>query len=158
MIMLGIAGLGMIIAIVVGYLVSKLAARISYFLRNAVVTKILNFGLAEFKEFGSSSLITRSTNDIEQIKNFFVMLLRIVIFAPIMGIGAFMKVFDNPLNWLIAVALICILILISILFALAMPKFNSMQKLIDKMNLVSREIITGMPVIRTFGTEKHEEK
>ena len=158
MIMLGIAGLGMIIAIIVGYLVSKLAARISYFLRNAVVTKIMNFGLAEFKEFGSSSLITRSTNDIEQIKNFFVMLLRIVVFAPIMGIGAFMKVFDNPLNWLIAVALICILILISILFALAMPKFNSMQKLIDKMNLVSREIITGMPVIRTFGTEKHEEK
>ena len=156
--MLAIAGLGMIIAIIVGYLVSKLAARISYFLRNAVVTKIMNFGLAEFKEFGSSSLITRSTNDIEQIKNFFVMLLRIVVFAPIMGIGAFMKVFDNPLNWLIAVALICILILISILFALAMPKFNSMQKLIDKMNLVSREIITGMPVIRTFGTEKHEEK
>ena len=113
MIMLGIAGLGMIIAIIVGYLVSKLAARISYFLRNAVVTKIMNFGLAEFKEFGSSSLITRSTNDIEQIKNFFVMLLRIVVFAPIMGIGAFMKVFDNPLNWLIAVALICILILYS---------------------------------------------
>lgn len=158
MIMLGIAGLGMIIAIIVGYLVSKLAARISYFLRNAVVTKIMNFGLAEFKEFGSSSLITRSTNDIEQIKNFFVMLLRIVVFAPIMGIGAFMKVFDNPLNWLIAVALICILVLISILFALAMPKFNRMQKLIDKMNLVSREIITGMSVIRTFGTEKHEEK
>ena len=158
MVMLGIAGLGMIIAIIVGYLVSKLAARISYFLRNAIVTKIMNFGLAEFKEFGSSSLITRSTNDIEQIKNFFVMLLRIVVFAPIMGIGAFMKVFDNPLNWLIAVALICILILISILFALAMPKFNRMQKLIDKMNLVSREIITGMPVIRTFGTEKHEEK
>lgn len=157
-VMLAIAGLGMIIAIIVGYLVSKLAARISYFLRNAVVTKIMNFGLAEFKEFGSSSLITRSTNDIEQIKNFFVMLLRIVVFAPIMGIGAFMKVIDNPLNWLIAVALICIIVLISILFALAMPKFKSMQKLIDKMNLVSREIITGMPVIRTFSTEKHEEK
>lgn len=156
--MLCIAGIGMIIAIIVGYLVSKLAARISYFLRNAVVTKIMNFGTGEFKEFGSSSLITRSTNDIEQIKNFFVMLLRIVVFAPIMGIGAFMKVIDNPLNWLIAVALICILVLISILFALAMPKFKSMQKLIDKMNLVSREIITGMPVIRTFGTEKHEEK
>lgn len=156
--MLGIAGAGMVIAIIVGYLVSKLAARISYTLRNSVVTKIMNFGTAEFKEFGSSSLITRSTNDIEQIKNFFVMLLRIVVFAPIMGIGAFMKVIDNPLNWLIAVALICIVVLISILFALAMPKFKSMQKLIDKMNLISREIITGMPVIRTFGTEKHEEK
>jgi len=156
--MLGIAGLGMIIAIIVGYLVSKLAARISYTLRNMVVTKIMNFGSAEFKEFGSSSLITRSTNDIEQIKNFFVMLLRIVVFAPIMGIGAFMKVIDNPLNWLIAVALICIIVLISILFALAMPKFKSMQKLIDKINLVSREIITGMPVIRTFGTESYEEK
>lgn len=157
-VMLLIAGLGMVIAIIVGYLVSKLAARISYFLRNAVVTKIMNFGLSEFKEFGSSSLITRSTNDIEQIKNFFVMLLRIVVFAPIMGIGAFMKVIDNPLNWLIAVALICIIVLISILFALALPKFKNMQKLIDKMNLVSREIITGMPVIRTFGTEKHEEE
>lgn len=157
-VMLLIAGLGMLIAIIVGYLVSKLAARISYTLRNAVVTKIMNFGSGEFKEFGSSSLITRSTNDIEQIRNFFVMLLRIVVFAPIMGIGAFMKVVDNPLNWLIAVALICIIVLISILFALAMPKFKSMQKLIDKMNLVSREIITGMPVIRTFSTEKHEEK
>lgn len=157
-VMLLIAGLGMLIAIIVGYLVSKLAARISYTLRNAVVTKIMNFGSGEFKEFGSSSLITRSTNDIEQIRNFFVMLLRVVVFAPIMGIGAFMKVVDNPLNWLIAVALICIIVLISILFALAMPKFKSMQKLIDKMNLVSREIITGMPVIRTFSTEKYEEK
>ena len=157
-VMLCIAGFGMILAIIIGYLVSKLAARISYVLRNAVVTKIMNFGTGEFKEFGSSSLITRSTNDIEQIRNFFVMLLRIVVFAPIMGIGAFMKVIDNPLNWLIAVALICILVLISVLFALAMPKFKSMQKLIDKMNLVSREIITGMPVIRTFSTERHEEK
>jgi len=156
--MLAIAGIGMLIAIIVGYLVSKLAARISYYLRNAVVTKIMNFSTAEFKEFGGSSLITRSTNDIEQIRNFFVMLLRIVVFAPIMGIGAFMKVIDNPLNWLIAVALICIIVLISVLFALAMPKFKSMQKLIDKMNLVSREIITGMPVIRTFSTETYEEK
>lgn len=158
MVMLAIAGIGMVIAIIVGYLVSKLAARISYSLRNATVTKIMSFGSSEFKEFGGSSLITRSTNDIEQIKNFFVMLLRIVVFAPIMGIGAFMKVMDNPLNWLIAVALICIVILISVLFALAMPKFKSMQKLIDKMNLVSREIITGMPVIRTFSTEAYEEK
>lgn len=94
-VMLLIAGLGMLIAIIVGYLVSKLAARISYTLRNAVVTKIMNFGSGEFKEFGSSSLITRSTNDIEQIRNFFVMLLRIVVFAPIMGIGAFMKVVDR---------------------------------------------------------------
>lgn len=156
--MLAIAGIGMIIAILVGYLVSKLAARISYTLRNKTVSKIMSFSSAEFKEFGASSLITRSTNDIEQIKNFFIMLLRIVIFAPIMGIGAFMKVLDNPLNWLIGVALIIIVVLMSILFALAMPKFKSMQKLIDKMNLVSREIITGMPVIRTFSTEEYEEK
>lgn len=158
MIMLSIAGLGLIVAIILGYLINKLAARISYTLRNKAVTKIMSFSTAEFKEFGASSLITRSTNDIEQIRNFFVMLLRIVVFAPIMGIGAFMKVIDNPLNWLIAVALIIIIVLMSLLFALAMPKFKSMQKLIDKMNLVSREIITGMPVIRTFGTEKHEEE
>lgn len=157
-IMLSIAGIGLIVAIILGYLINKLAARISYILRNKAVTKIMSFSIAEFKEFGASSLITRSTNDIEQIRNFFVMLLRIVIFAPIMGIGAFMKVIDNPLNWLIAVALIAIIVLMSLLFALAMPKFKSMQKLIDKMNLVSREIITGMPVIRTFGTEKYEEE
>lgn len=158
MMMLAIAGIGMMVAILTGYLISKLAARISYTLRNKVVNKIMSFSSAECKEFGASSLITRSTNDIEQIKNFSVMLLRIVVFAPIMGIGAFVKVYDNPLNWLIAVALIVMIALISILFALAMPKFKSMQKLIDKMNLVSREIITGMPVIRTFGTENYEEK
>ena len=118
----------------------------------------MSFSSSEFKEFGASSLITRSTNDIEQIKMFFIMLLRIVVFAPIMGIGAFIKVSDNPLNWIIGLALIIIFILIGILFGFAMPKFKSMQKLIDKMNLVSREIITGMPVIRTFGTEKHEEE
>lgn len=157
-IMLGIAFLGMFVAILTGFFISKLAARISYTLRNKVVTKIMAFGTAEFKEFGASSIITRSTNDIEQIKMFFIMLLRIVVFAPIMGIGAFMKVYDNPLNWLIGIALIAILILISLLFAFAMPKFKSMQKLIDKINLVSREIITGMPVIRTFSTENYEEE
>ena len=158
MMMLVIAGLGMIAAIITGFLVSKLAATISYLLRTKVISKILSFSSAEFKEFGASSLITRSTNDIEQIKTFCILLLRIVIFAPIMGIGAFIKVSDNPLNWLIGVALLAIVILISLLFAFAMPKFKIMQKLIDKMNLVSREIITGMPVIRTFGTERYEEK
>ena len=156
--MLGIAGAGMIIAIIVGYLIAKLAAKIGYVLRSKVVRKIMSFSSSEFKEFGASSLITRSTNDIEQIKMFFIMLLRIVVFAPIMGIGAFIKVSDNPLNWIIGLALIIILVLIGILFGFAMPKFKSMQKLIDKMNLVSREIITGMPVIRTFGTEKYEEE
>lgn len=156
--MLDIALLGMLVAILTGFFISRLAATISYTLRKKVVTKIMAFSTAEFKEFGASSLITRSTNDIEQIKMFFVMLLRIVIFAPIMGIGAFMKVYDNPLNWLIGLALIAILVLISLLFVFAMPKFKSMQKLIDKLNLVSREIITGMPVIRTFSTEKYEEE
>ena len=158
LIMLGIAGAGMVIAIIVGFLVAKLAAKIGYVLREKVVRKIMSFSSKEFKEFGASSLITRSTNDIEQIKMFFIMLLRIVVFAPIMGIGAFIKVSDNPLNWIIGIALIVIFVLIGILFGFAMPKFKSMQKLIDKMNLVSREIITGMPVIRTFGTEKHEEE
>ena len=156
--MLAIAALGMVIAIIVGFIIAKLAANIGYVIRTKVVRKIMSFSSKEFKEFGASSLITRSTNDIEQIKMFFIMLLRIVVFAPIMGIGAFIKVSNNPLNWIIAVALIIILILIGILFGFAMPKFRSMQKLIDRMNLVSREIITGMPVIRTFGTEKYEEE
>ena len=142
LIMLGIAGTGMVIAIIVGFLVAKLAAKIGYVLREKVVRKIMSFSSKEFKEFGASSLITRSTNDIEQIKMFFIMLLRIVVFAPIMGIGAFIKVSDNPLNWIIGIALIVIFVLIGILFGFAMPKFKSMQKLIDKMNLVSREIIT----------------
>ncbi len=158
LIMLGIAAIGMLVAIGVGYLTSKLASRVSYFLRYKVVSKILAFSSKEFKEFGASSLITRATNDIEQIKMFTIMLLRTVVFAPIMGIGAFIKVYDNPLNWLIAIAIIAVLVLISILFSFAMPKFKSMQKLIDKMNLVSREIVTGMPVIRTFHTEEFEEK
>ena len=156
--MLAIAALGMVIAIIVGFIIAKLAANIGYVLRTKIVRKIMSFSSKEFKEFGASSLITRSTNDIEQIKMFFIMLLRIVVFAPIMGIGAFIKVSDNPLNWIIGIALIIILILIGILFGFAMPKFRSMQKLIDRMNLVSREIITGMPVIRTFGTEKYEEE
>ena len=158
LIMLTIAAIGMIIAIIVGYLVAKLAAKIGYVLRSKVVRKIMSFSSSEFKEFGASSLITRATNDIEQIKMFFIMLLRIIVFAPIMGIGAFIKVSGNPLNWIIGLALIIIFVLIGLLFGFAMPKFKSMQKLIDKMNLVSREIITGMPVIRTFGTEKYEEE
>ena len=157
-IMLSIAAIGMIIAIIVGFLIAKLAAKIGYVLRSKVVRKIMSFSSGEFKEFGASSLITRSTNDIEQIKMFFIMLLRIVVFAPIMGIGAFIKVSDNPLNWIIGLGLILIFVLIGLLFGFAMPKFKRMQKLIDKMNLVSREIITGMPVIRTFGTEKYEEE
>lgn len=156
--MLAIAIIGMFVAILVGYFISKLSAKIGYYLRQKVVSKVMAFSSAEFKEFGASSLITRATNDIEQIKMFFIMLLRIVAFAPIIGIGAFIKVTDNPLNWLIGVALLIIIALIGILFGLAMPKFKNMQKLIDRMNLVSREIITGMPVIRTFGTEKYEEE
>ena len=136
--MLSIAGIGMVIAVIVGFLVAKLASKIGYVLRNKVVKKIMAFSSVEFKEFGASSLITRATNDIEQIKMFFIMLLRIVVFAPIMGVGAFIKVSDNPLNWIIGIALILIFVLIGILFGFAMPKFKSMQKLIDKMNLVSR--------------------
>ena len=156
--MLLIAAIGMVVAIIVGLLIAKLAANIGYVLRSKVVRKIMSFSSKEFKEFGASSLITRSTNDIEQIKMFFIMLLRIVVFAPIIGVGAFIKVSDNPLNWIIGIALIAIFILIGILFGFAMPKFKRMQKLIDKMNLVSREIITGMPVIKTFGTENYEEE
>jgi len=156
--MLIIAGLSMLVSILASYYISRLASVIAYTLRNKVVRKILELSTAEFKEFGDSSLITRATNDIEQIKIFFIMFMRIVIFAPIIGLGAFLKVYNNPLNWLIGYALIIIVIIIIFLFIFALPKFNIMQKLIDKINLISKEIITGMPVIRTFNNESYEEE
>lgn len=157
-IMVGIAFLIMIVAIFIGYLASKTASKFAYLLRNKVVTKIMNFSNKEFDEFSTASLITRSTNDIQQIQMLFVMMLRIVVYSPILGIGALIKVMGNSMNWVIALAIGLIMVLLLILFSFAMPKFKLVQKLVDKLNLVSREILTGIPVIRAFSTEIHEEK
>ena len=156
--MLGLALLSMALTIASVFLSSRVAAFFSRDLRSKVVNKVMTYSNTEFESFSTASLITRSTNDIQQIQMLIVMLLRIVFFAPIMGIGALAKVSGNDMSWIIALAVVTIIGFVIVLFGLEMPKFNKVQKLIDKVNLVSREILSGIPVIRAFGTEKHEEK
>src|SRR5699024_6010142 len=130
-------------------------------LREKVFKKVLSFSSKELREFSTASLITRSTNDVQQIQQLIAMLFRVVVYAPIIGIGGFIKVLttsDNSMAWIIGVAIFAILIVVATLFAVAMPKFKKLQDLIDKLNQVSREILTGLPVIRAFNTEKKEEK
>lgn len=157
-IMISIAALIMIVAISIGFIASRTAAKFAFLLRNKVIEKIMSFSNKEFDEFSTASLITRSTNDIQQIQMLFVMLLRVVVYSPILGIGALLKVTGNSMNWVIALAIGLILLIVLFLFTFAMPKFKLVQKLVDKLNLVSREILTGIPVIRAFSNEKEEEK
>ena len=139
---------------------SRMAAKLAKTLREKVFTKTVYFSKNEMKGFGQSSLITRTTNDIQQVQGVIVFLLRVVFYAPIIGIGGVMKAMNtnSSMTYIIAVALITILVVMITLFAIAMPKFNVIQKMIDKLNLVSREILSGLPVIRAFSNEKHEEE
>lgn len=147
-------------AISVGFLAAKVSAGIGLRLRNRVFRKVVSFSHAEVDKFSTASLITRSTNDIQQVQMVCVMLLRMVCYAPILGIGGIVKVAHTRtgMGWIIAVAVLLLLILIGILVKIAMPKFKLMQTLVDRLNLVSREILTGIPVIRAFSREKYEEK
>lgn len=158
--MLGLAVVGMLAAIIVGYLASRIAAGTSKNIRSLVFKKVVGFSNAEFDKFSTASLITRSTNDVQQVQMLLVMMFRMVLYAPILGIGGIIKVTNTETNmaWIIAVAVGTILVLVGTLMAIAMPKFKSMQKLVDRLNLVTREILTGLPVIRAFSREKHEEK
>ena len=156
--MLLISFIAVSITVLVSYLSSKLAARFASTLRKEVVEKVMSFGNREFKEIGTSSLITRSTNDISRVQMFLTMLLRIMIYAPLIGIGALLKVIGNSMNFIIIIAVSLILVLVIILFTVAIPKFKIVQELIDKVNLVFREILNGLPVIRAFANEKHEEE
>ncbi len=158
--MIGIALIAMVATVIVGLLSARIAAGLGRTLRGDVFSKVINFSNAEFDKFSTASLITRSTNDIQQIQMLMVMLFRIVFYAPILGVGGVLKVLktDTNMTWIIAIGVILITILVSILFTFAMPKFKSVQKLIDKLNLVTRESLTGMLVIRAFSTEKHEEE
>lgn len=158
--MLGIAFISMVATVVVGLLSARIAAGLGRVLRKDVFKKVTSFSNAEFDKFSTASLITRSTNDIQQIQMLMVMLFRIVFYAPILGIGGVLKVLrtDTNMTWIIAIGVILIIILVSILFTFAMPKFKSVQKLVDKLNLVTRESLTGMLVIRAFSTQKHEEE
>ncbi len=158
LIMIGLAMLLMVCAISVGYLASKIATKFSYLLREKIVSKIMSFSSKEFNLFSLASLITRSTNDVQQIQMILVMFLRIIIFAPILGFGALFKVLGNQMNWVLGLAIGLILLIVLFLFIFAMPKFKLIQKLVDKLNLVTRERLTGIPVIRAFGTVKVEEE
>ena len=158
--MLGISLLMAAAAILVGLLASRTAAQLGMSLRGDVFKTVMSFSNAEIDKFSTASLITRSTNDIQQVQMVVVLMLRIVIYAPILGIGGIIKVATTHtgMEWIIAVAVGTALVLVALLMGLALPKFKRMQTLVDKMNLVSREILTGLPVIRAFSREKHEEK
>ncbi len=147
-------------SIAVGFLAARVSAGIGMRLRGRVFRKVVSFSHAELDRFSTASLITRSTNDIQQIQMVAVMLLRMVCYAPILGVGGIIKVIHTRtgMGWIIIVAVILILGLVGTLMKIAMPKFKLMQTLVDKMNLVSREILTGVPVIRAFSREKHEEE
>ena len=159
--MLGVALVSMISAIIIMLLSARVAAKLSKTLREKVFTKVLNFSNEELNGFSTASLITRSTNDIQQIQQLMTMLFRVVVYAPVIGIGGFIKVItnsDSSMSWIIGVAILAILFVVGTLFIVAMPKFKKLQELTDKLNLVSREILSGLPVIRAFNTEKKEEK
>lgn len=158
--MLGLALLAMVATILVGFLSARIAAGLGRDLRSIVFSKVVSFSNAEFDKFSTASLITRSTNDVQQIQMTLVFLFRIVFYAPIIAIGGVIKVLNTnvSMTWIIAMAVILIFILVGTLFVVAMPKFKLMQKLIDRLNLVTREILTGLPVIRAFHKERHEEK
>ena len=159
--MLGISLVIMVSAVVLMALSARVAARLGRTLREKVFKKVLSFSNKEFSEYSTASLITRSTNDIQQIQNLIAILFRVLVYAPIIGLGGFIRVLqqsDNSMAWIIGVAILAILFVVITLFIIAMPKFKKLQKLIDKINLVAREILTGLQVIRAFNTEKKEEK
>lgn len=158
--MLALAFLGMIASVLVGFMASRVGASAGRDLRGQVFRKVVGFSNNEFDHFSTASLITRSTNDIQQIQMLIVMLLRMVLYAPIMAVGGIYKVFHTnvSMSWIIGLAVLLIGLVILVLFTVAMPKFKILQKLVDKLNLVTREILTGLSVIRAFSTEKHEEE
>ena len=158
--MIGLAFLGMAASVLVGFLASRVGAAAGRDLRGRVFKKVVGYSSNEFDHFSTASLITRSTNDIQQVQFIIVMLLRIVLYAPILAIGGIVQVFQTnvSMSWIIGLAVVLIALVVLVLFSVAMPKFKSLQKLVDKVNLVMREILTGLPVIRAFSTEKHEEK
>lgn len=158
--MVGIALISMVATVIVSFIASRVGAALGRNLRKDVFKKVVGFSNAEFDEFSTASLITRTTNDIQQILMLVVMGLRIVFYAPILGVGGVIKVINTgaSMGWVIGVAVISILLLVIVLFSFAMPKFKSVQKLVDRLNLVTRESLTGMLVIRAFSTQKYEEE
>ena len=158
--MLGVAFISMASAVTIMFLSSRVAAKLGKTLREKIFKKVLSFSTAEFNKFSTASLITRSTNDVQQIQQLLTMLFRVVVYAPIIGIGGILRVVrtsTTSMAWVIALAVFSIIAIVIVLFIVAMPKFRKMQTLIDRLNLVAREILTGLPVIRAFNTQKREE-
>ena len=149
----------MLAAVTVTFLSSKVAARMGHDLRGDIYSKVIGFSSNEYHKFSTASLITRSTNDVQQVQQVMTMTFRILLYAPILGIGGVIKVLntDASMTWILGVAVALILLVILVLFKIAMPKFTKLQILIDRLNLVTREILTGIPVIRAFSREKFEE-
>ena len=160
LLMLGLAALGMVAAVLVGFIASRTAAKVGATLRSKLFRRVVSFSDAEVQSFSAASLITRGTNDIQLVQMVTVMLLRMVLYAPILAIGGIIMVSRTNLamSWIIVLAVVVIGVLIVVLMKVAMPKFKIMQKLIDRVNLVSREILTGLPVIRAFDRQPYEEK
>lgn len=158
--MLGLALLSMISTILVGFMSARIAASLGRDLRSNVFKKVIAFSNSEFDKFSTASLITRSTNDIQQVQMMLVFLIRIVFYSPILAIGGVIKVMNTnvSMTWIIALAVVIIMSIVGVLFTVAMPKFKLMQKLVDRLNLVTREILTGLSVIRAFNKEQQEEK
>ncbi|MDO4337189.1 MAG: ABC transporter ATP-binding protein [Eubacteriales bacterium] len=150
----------MLAAVSVTFLSARVAASLGHDLRSSIYRKVMSFSSNEYHKFSTASLITRSTNDVQQVQQVMSMIFRIVLYAPILGLGGVIKVLqtDSSMTWILAVAVILILMVIGGLFKIAMPKFTKLQTLIDRLNLVTREILTGIPVIRAFSREKHEEE
>ena len=158
--MLLMALLVMVCAVSVTFISARVAAGFGHDLRADVYRKVIGFSSREFNQFSTASLITRCTNDIQQVQMVMAMMFRIVLYAPILGIGGLIRVLntDSGMTWILGVAIAAIMVLIGMLFTIAMPKFRKLQELVDGLNLVSREILTGIPVIRAFSREKHEEE
>lgn len=157
--MLGVTALMVATSVLVGLIASRTAARIAATLREKLFARVVSFSDAEVQSFSAASLITRGTNDIQQIQMVIVMLLRMVLYSPILAIGGIIMVSQTnaDMSWVIVLAVVVIAIVISILMALAMPKFKMMQKLIDRVNLVAREMLSGLQVVRAFGRQDYEE-
>ncbi len=158
--MLGMSLLMAAAAVLIGLVASRVAASVACGLREKVFNKVIAFSDAEINKFSTASLITRSTNDVQQIQMVTVMMLRMVLYAPILSIGGIVKVVENGagMGWVIFIGIAAVVILMGTLMVIAMPKFKVMQTLVDRVNLVSREILTGIPVIRAFGREEREEE
>ena len=158
--MIGVAIISMCIAIVVCYFSANVAARIGRDLKSKIFRKVVSFSNMELDKFSTASLITRSTNDVQQVQLLIVLFLRTVVYAPILGIGGIIKILTTNVSmaWIVAVTVIVAMTVLITLFSIVFPKFNLMQRLVDRLNLVTREILTGLPVIRAFSRAKHEEK